>query len=199
MSPEQARRKPVDKRADIWSFGVVLYEMLTGRQLFAGETVSDVLAGVLKSEVDFGALPDATPAGVRRLLRGCLERNPRNRLHDIADVRLVIDESGSADLREPARPIASQHAHRWLPWVIAAASLAVAVLALVLGRTWLGASAGAGEILRLQLVPPKGERECAAHGRRDTSSGRAARSPPLVRASSPSFTPSLLRLADLQS
>jgi hypothetical protein len=61
--------------------------MLTGHQLFAGEMVSDVLAGVLKSEVDFEARPDATPAGVRRLLRGCLERNPRNRLHDVADAR----------------------------------------------------------------------------------------------------------------
>ena len=136
MSPEQARGKPVDKRADIWAFGVVFYEMLTGRQLFAGETVSDVLAGVLKGEVDFGALPDATPAGVRRLLRGCLERNPRNRLHDIADVRLVIDESGSADLREPREKgrlartaLVAAGRGAWCSWLSALASVVSGALA----------------------------------------------------------------------
>ncbi len=92
MSPEQARGGAVDKRADIWAFGVVLFEMLSGRSLFAAETVSDTLAGVLKTEVDFNALPSATPGGLRQLLRRCLERNPKNRLHDIADARILIDE-----------------------------------------------------------------------------------------------------------
>src|SRR5512134_3024492 len=96
MSPEQARGKAVDKRADIWAFGVVLWEMLTGRRLFVGETVSDVLAGVLKTEVDLAALPAEAPPAVRRLLRRCLERDPRNRLHDVADARL--------ELREGPRP-----------------------------------------------------------------------------------------------
>ncbi|MCM2315982.1 MAG: serine/threonine-protein kinase [Thermoanaerobaculia bacterium] len=90
MSPEQARGKKVDKRADVWAFGVVLWEMLTGRRLFSGETVSDTLAGVLRAEVDFAALPEATPREIRSLLRRCLERNPKNRLHDIADARIVI-------------------------------------------------------------------------------------------------------------
>ncbi|MDE8535602.1 serine/threonine-protein kinase, partial [Staphylococcus aureus] len=88
MSPEQARGKPVDKRADIWAFGVVLFELLTGRQLFAGETVSDVLAAVLTREPDWSALPAATPAAVLRLLHRCLARDPKLRLHDIADARL---------------------------------------------------------------------------------------------------------------
>ncbi|MBK9376616.1 MAG: protein kinase [Holophagales bacterium] len=92
MSPEQARGGAVDKRADIWAFGVVLFEMLSGRSLFAAETVSDTLAGVLKTEVDFNALPSATPGGLRQLLRRCLERSPKNRLHDIADARILIDE-----------------------------------------------------------------------------------------------------------
>ena len=92
MSPEQARGKAVDKRADIWAFGVVLFEMLTAQRLFVGETVSDVLAGVLKSEVDFGTLPAEAPPAIRRLLRRCLERNPKNRLHDIADARLELSE-----------------------------------------------------------------------------------------------------------
>ena len=92
MAPEQARGAAVDKRADIWAFGVVLHEMLTGKSLFAGPTVSDTLAGVLKSEIDWRALPVDTPPAIRRLLRRCLERNPKNRLHDIADARIVLEE-----------------------------------------------------------------------------------------------------------
>ena len=111
MSPEQARGGAVDKRADIWAFGVVLFEMLSGRPLFAADTVSDTLAGVLKTEVDFGALPAATPPALRQLLRRCLERNPKNRLHDIADARLVIDDlvAGRAgDSAPPAAPAAER-------------------------------------------------------------------------------------------
>ena len=92
MSPEQARGKAVDKRADIWAFGVVLFEMLTGRKLFEGETVTDVLAAVVRQEIDWQALPPATPALLRRLLKSCLERDPKQRLHDVADARIVLDE-----------------------------------------------------------------------------------------------------------
>jgi hypothetical protein len=107
MSPEQARGKPVDKRADIWAFGVLLYEMLTGRQLFTGDTVSDVLAAVLRQEVDWKALPPAIPAELRRLLGRCLERNPKNRLHDIADARIALDElSRGVDRDEPSLVVA---------------------------------------------------------------------------------------------
>jgi hypothetical protein len=87
----------VDKRADIWAFGVVLYEMLAGRRLFRGEDISDTLAEVLKVEIDFRALSPSTPASIVRLLRRCLERDPRQRLHDIADARVELDEA----LREP--------------------------------------------------------------------------------------------------
>jgi serine/threonine-protein kinase len=106
MAPEQARGGMVDKRADIWAFGVVLHEMLTGRSLFGGDTISDTLAGVLKSEIDWKALPAGTPPALRQLLRRCLERNPRNRLHDIADARIVIEEiaSGKADDLPEAPP-----------------------------------------------------------------------------------------------
>jgi Tol biopolymer transport system component len=93
MSPEQARGKSVDKRTDIWSFGVVLWEMLTGKRLFGGETVSDVLAAVLTHEPDWEAFPPETPAGVMRLLRRCLERDPRRRLHDIADARILLEDA----------------------------------------------------------------------------------------------------------
>ena len=90
MSPEQARGRAVDKRADIWAFGVVLFEMLTGKRLFGGETVSDVLAAVLTREVDWTALPPGTPAGVHRLLRRCLDRDPRTRLRDIGEARVAV-------------------------------------------------------------------------------------------------------------
>ena len=93
MSPEQARGKAVDKRADIWAFGVVLWEMLTGRRLFVGETVSDVLAAVLTREPEWAVLPPTAQGRVRDLLRRCLERNPRQRLHDIADARILLEEA----------------------------------------------------------------------------------------------------------
>jgi serine/threonine-protein kinase len=158
MAPEQARGKAVDKRADIWAFGVVLYEMLTGKRLFTGETASDVLAGVLKTEIDLAVLPAQTPAGIRRVLHGCLERNPKNRLHDIADARIAIDEASLAGGPETAALPAVRRGLGWLPWAIAAASAALAVLALVSGRPWLRPSSGAAEVLRLQLVPAQGER-----------------------------------------
>src|SRR4029077_2386699 len=92
MSPEQAAGKPVDRRADIWSFGVVLWEMLTGRRLFAGETVSHTLADVLRAEIDFGKLPRDTPPVVRELLRRCLDRDTRSRLRDIGEARGAIQK-----------------------------------------------------------------------------------------------------------
>ncbi|HQQ76476.1 MAG TPA: serine/threonine-protein kinase, partial [Thermoanaerobaculia bacterium] len=95
MSPEQARGRPVDKRTDIWSFGVVLHEMLTGKRLFAGETVSDTLAAVLRQDLDLAALPAETPDRVRRLLARCLVRDPKLRLRDIGDARLELDAGGA--------------------------------------------------------------------------------------------------------
>ena len=91
MAPEQAKGKTVDKRADIWAFGVVLFEMLTGRPLFGGETVSETIAEVLKQEIDFTKLPAGLPASVGRLLRRCLERDPQRRLRDIGEARLLIE------------------------------------------------------------------------------------------------------------
>jgi serine/threonine-protein kinase len=92
MSPEQARGYEVDRRADIWAFGVILYEMLSGHRLFAGETVSDTLAGVLKTEIDLDRLPAETPSGLRRLLERCLDRNDSTRLRDIGEARILLDQ-----------------------------------------------------------------------------------------------------------
>ena len=109
ISPEQARGKPADKRVDIWAFGVVLYEMITGEQLFGGETDSDKLAAVLRAEPNW----DRVPARVEPLLRRCLEKDPKKRLRDIGDAMMVL-ESASREPVEPAR------GNRWLPWSVAA-------------------------------------------------------------------------------
>ena len=94
MSPEQARGTYVDKRADIWSFGVVLAEMLTGRRLFRGASMADTLALVLNQEPDWNGLPADTPLHIRLLLERCLSKHPKERLRDIGDARLTMDETG---------------------------------------------------------------------------------------------------------
>ncbi len=139
MAPEQARGGAVDKRADIWAFGVVLFEMLTGRRLFAGDTVSDTLAAVLRAEIDFSALPPAAPVELRRLLRRCLERQAKNRLHDIADARIALDEIAVGRTDDlPATESATRVvpppalAARVLPWLggaLVGAAIAAALLA----------------------------------------------------------------------
>jgi Tol biopolymer transport system component len=96
MSPEQARGKAVDKRADIWAFGCVLYELLTGGQAFRGETLSDTIAALLEREPDWQALPPATPAKIRDLLRRCLQKDSQHRLRDIGDARIEIEEASAA-------------------------------------------------------------------------------------------------------
>jgi Tol biopolymer transport system component/predicted Ser/Thr protein kinase len=152
MSPEQARGKVVDKRADIWAFGVVLYEMLTGRALFAGETVSDTLAGVLKSDPDWTVLPCETPTSVRRLLRRCLERDRKRRLHDIADARIEIQEAFAEP--EPPAPSATKQYRLVL--------IAAAGLLLGAGGMWqlsrLRSPLVDNHIIRFQIQPPEGGR-----------------------------------------
>jgi len=110
MSPEQARGRDADARSDIWAFGCVLFEMLSGQRPFDGSEVSDTLASILKSEPDWGALPPDTPPGIRRVLRRCLEKDPRRRFHHIADVRLEIDDPAAPDA---AVPSVRARAHVW--------------------------------------------------------------------------------------
>ncbi len=138
MSPEQARGKPVDKRTDIWAFGVVLFEMLSGRRLFTGETVSDVLASVLKTEPDWRALPAATPPRIRGMLRRCLARGPKLRLRDIGDARLVLEEALAGAPGEESAPPGSTRPSRERTWkALAAAST---LLAVAFGALWAGSS-----------------------------------------------------------
>jgi len=133
MSPEQARGRAVDKRTDIWAFGCVLYEMLTGRAPFGGDTVSDVIAAILEREPDWRALPGDTPTAVRRLLRRSLEKEPERRLRDVGDARIELDESVA---HEPPSPLsagapARHRAREYLGWA------AAVLLLLIAGGAWL--------------------------------------------------------------
>ncbi|MFI5381840.1 MAG: protein kinase, partial [Tepidisphaerales bacterium] len=159
MAPEQAKGKTVDRRADIWAFGVVLYEMLSGQRGYQAEDVSDTLAAVLTREVDWTSLPASTPARLRALLRDCLVRDPKLRLRDIGEARRVLDQlingapdSGpAASFTNIASPSQSQGWQRALPWTITALAV-VAAVALFL---WRGnANALRPAEARLQIVIP---------------------------------------------
>ena len=123
MSPEQAKGRAVDKRADIWAFGVVLFEMLTGKRLYTGGNASETLAAVIKDDPDWNLLPTDTPLKIRELLRRCLQKDSRKRLHDIADARIEIEETladPSGTLALPAGALATQATwRRVLPWAVA--------------------------------------------------------------------------------
>jgi eukaryotic-like serine/threonine-protein kinase len=153
MSPEQARGEAVDKRTDIWAFGCVLYQMLTGKSAFGRETMIDTLAAIVEGEPDMTALPADTPSGVRRLLERCLEKDPRRRLRDIGDGIVMLDETGTAP-QSAAAPRRSSR-HELIKWVSAAVLFAAlgAGLASLLHRRPSPASAA---ILRTSIVLPAG-------------------------------------------
>jgi Tol biopolymer transport system component len=143
MSPEQARGKPVDKRADIWAFGVVLFEMLAGRRPFDGEEASDTIAAILKSEPAWTALPRDTPPAIARLLRRCLQKEPQKRVQHIGDARLELDEPDTAlpaGLDSPPRELGRE---RWL-W-------AAAVVVALLAAGWIGYRAVPAEPAEMRL------------------------------------------------
>jgi Tol biopolymer transport system component len=132
MSPEQARGQGVDKRADIWSFGVVLYEMLAGKRLFEGPSVTDVLAAVVGADLDLGELPASTPPSIRDLLGRCLDRDVKNRLRDIGEARVRIGRALAApEEGEPVatEPVAAPLWRRLLPWAVAALAVVATLTA----------------------------------------------------------------------
>ena len=160
MSPEQARGREADKRADVWAFGVVFFEMLSGARLFRGETISDTLAAVLRQDIPWTALPPGTPREIVRLLRRCLERDRKNRLHDIADARIVLEEVARGGAQEDVAPAASAPASpsrtRWL--ITAAGVVTGLALGFFGGRSTapLASTASSGNMVRLIVPAPRG-------------------------------------------
>jgi Tol biopolymer transport system component len=165
MSPEQARGRALDRRSDIWSFGAVLYEMLTGVRAFEGETVTDVLAAVITRDPDWSLLPESLPGNVKALLRRCLEQDPRQRLRDIGEARIVLSAPGDAPTPvEEATPAAAGPGSRW-GWIAAtAAGVAAAVLAWQLWMSPARSSAPSYVAIRefgIQVAAEKEAREVA--------------------------------------
>jgi eukaryotic-like serine/threonine-protein kinase len=154
MSPEQARGEPADHRADVWAFGCVLYEMLTGKRAFPGPTPSDVIAAILEREPQWAALPADIPSQLRSILRRCLTKDPFRRLHAIADARIELDEALAA--RERGGESSAAASRWWVPFG------AVMILAILLGAgtvAWLRARMGPAPrdaALRLNIAPARG-------------------------------------------
>jgi Tol biopolymer transport system component/predicted Ser/Thr protein kinase len=139
MAPEQAQGKPVNKQTDIWAFGVVLYEMLTGRNPFLGDTVTDTLASVIKEEPEW----DRVPAKTRRLLKKCLEKDPKRRLRDIGDAWILLEEESPAETRRQR-----------LSWLWPSVAAVLLLAALTLGFLYLRHKAPAADAVRFEIAPP---------------------------------------------
>jgi len=157
MSPEQARGRAVDRRADIWAFGVLVYEMLTGRRLFDGETVSDTLAAVLKTDPDWSALPAGTPEAVRKLLRRCLERDAKQRLRDIGEARIALGNTPGLSAASAAP--ATLGAATWRSPAVWAA-LAFVAAASAVGSVWAWARlrpSSPSPVTRFSIQLPAGQ------------------------------------------
>ncbi|MFY9528281.1 MAG: serine/threonine-protein kinase [Candidatus Acidiferrales bacterium] len=166
MSPEQAKGKPADRRADVWAFGVVLFEMLSGKQLFTGETASEVLANVITQEPKWEKLPAGVPPRIQELLRHCLTKDPKQRLQAIGEARIVLEDvvaNPHADATTPAalgRTAQSQWL-RNLPWV--ASGLLALVFLLSIWKLWPRAAAIRMEARHTETIPE--------HTLRGTASG----------------------------
>ena len=147
MSPEQARGQPLDKRTDIWAFGCVLYEMLSGRRAFAGGTISDTIAAILQGDADWSALPPGTPPGTLRLMKRCLEKDSQRRLRDLGDMDLALDLPPASGV-VPGYP-------RWIVWTLAATTAIAVAMAAVPALTRARAPQPAPPTpLRFQIPAP---------------------------------------------
>jgi len=156
MAPEQAQGKSADRRSDIWAFGVVFYEMLTGKRMFGGESVAETLASVMKDQLTLERLPEETPEAIRTLVARCLEREPRRRLQSLGEARIVIEDAiagvGDGQSEFHATP-ALQRVSIW-PWVVAAFSILVSVGAIT--WVWSRPVPTAPAVARFTIEPPDG-------------------------------------------
>jgi len=157
MAPEQARGRHVDHRADVWAFGCVLFEMLAGRRPFEGEEIADVIARVIQSEPDWSLLPDATPHGLRTVLRRCLRKDPHQRVHSIADVRIELEEIQSG----AASPLPSQVGKR-PAWLAALGGVAIGAAVTAAAFLWVNSHdtppSSPPPVVRFSVEPPPGWR-----------------------------------------
>jgi serine/threonine-protein kinase len=154
MSPEQARGEELDERTDVWSFGCLLYECVTGRKAFSGSTASDTLAAVLEHTPDWRVLPSTTPALVRSMLRLCLQKDRARRLQSITDVKLELEDAGSAR-EEPAASASTPLRTIRGRWFFLGAGLAIAALSPIWQRAWVGWSSPArSSPVRLSVGEP---------------------------------------------
>jgi serine/threonine protein kinase len=155
MSPEQAKGKVVDRRADIWAFGCVLFEMISGKQTFSGETLTDTLAAVVRAEPEWETLPPSTPDSIRRLLRRCLTKDPKQRLRDIGEARIVVSDP---QLQEGsiAGAVSAQRQSSWkraLPWTM---GFLLAAGLLVLSLMYVSRKPNTQPLLRSSINLPTG-------------------------------------------
>jgi serine/threonine protein kinase/Tol biopolymer transport system component len=153
MSPEQASGKLVDRRSDIWSFGVVLWEMLTGRKLFTGETISHTLADVLRAPIDFDQLPRAAPVPIRNLLRRCLDRDARSRLRDIGEARVAIQQYLKNPDGEDEPALAPSRFRR--AWLWQCATAVFLLMAAALAFVYFGQRPPIPQVVRFEIGPPQ--------------------------------------------
>ncbi len=153
MSPEQARGKKVDRRADIWAFGVVLWEMLTGRRLFEGETAVEILGSIFRQEISFDSLPAATPPSLKAVVGRCLDRDPRTRLRDIGEARIMIAGTAAGPATENLEEAASAPSNR-TPRRLAAVALIATGIAFGGVAAWLLKPAAAPATRSLALAAP---------------------------------------------
>jgi serine/threonine protein kinase len=156
MSPEQARGKDVDRRSDIWSFGCVAFELLTGKQAFEGETVTDLFASIIKGEPDWNALPASTPEKVRLVLERCLQKDPRRRLQHIGEARIAMEDAGAAVSLAPTPVAAPTPAWRRSKfWIAAVAVLSSIVIGIPVAMSLLNRSTEEPRVVQFLVPPPE--------------------------------------------